>query len=406
LIFIVSWFTHLTSRLSALGSIRFDLILVLILLVLSLCAHESNQEEKANAIGRYIKFFLFFSIITIPFVEWPGSVLFYGLPRFIKAIVFYFFTVRYIHSEKQFKIFMLVFLSCQSFRILEPLYLHVTEGYWGSMASMANGEFMNRLSGAPYDIVNPNGLAFIIITVFPFLYYYALLNKKILIVSLTLLPLFVWALVLTASRSGFVALVAMLAIIITKSKHKLWIIATIVLCACIAYPLMTPDQKDRYLSIVSHNTKNAATSEGRFTGIEDNLHVALRKPLFGYGLGTSLEANANFGHSAQPAHNLYAEVAQELGFIGLFIFLGYIVAIIKELRSNLASFSAQNIYESKFLQSSWNGLKTFFFTNLLFSLASYGLSSYEWYLIPALIQTVNKISIKTTMLKINEDREK
>ena len=38
---------------------------------------------------------------------------------------------------------------------------------------------MERLSGAPYDIVNPNGLAFIIVSVLPFYYYYAELIMKV-----------------------------------------------------------------------------------------------------------------------------------------------------------------------------------------------------------------------------------
>jgi O-antigen ligase len=84
--------------------------------------------------------------------------------------------------------------------------------------------------------------------------------------------------------------------------------------------------QDRYLSIIGRGEKNAASAEGRVTGVEDNFAVALRRPIFGYGLGTSREANANFGDNAfgdndKPAHNLYAEVAEELGFVGLFIFL-------------------------------------------------------------------------------------
>jgi O-antigen ligase len=229
------------------------------------------------------------------------------------------------------------------------------------------------------------------VTVVPFFYYYSGLNKKILFLSLALLPLFLWALVLTASRSGFVALVSIVVIITLKSRHKVTIALAVVLGVCLAFPFLSSDQKDRYLSIVDHNTKNAATSEGRLTGIQNNLKVAMRRPLFGHGLGTSLEANANFGHNAQPAHNLFAEVAQELGFIGVVLFLCYIIATYKTLKHAEFSRAGPERRESPFVVGTWHALQTFFYMNVLFSLASFGLSGYEWYLIPGLIVVLSRI---------------
>ena len=257
-----------------------------------------------------------------------------GLNNLLKAVVFYFFTVKFVRdTEEKLKMFMAVFLGCQIFRILEPLYLHVTAGYWGSVASMANWEFMNRLEGAPHDIVNPNGLAFIVVSVLPFIYYYARLNKKIFIISLCLIPAMIWALILTASRSGFVALLAVLGLIVLKTRYKLLMAVALVLCVFVSYPFLSANTKDRYFSIVSSDTKNAATSEGRIEGVKKSFQVALRKPIVGHGLGTSKEASWNFGQSTHLAHNLYAEVAQELGFVGLFIFILYIMSIFKEMKN-------------------------------------------------------------------------
>ncbi len=314
-----------------------------------------------------------------------------GLIQFIKGLVFYFFTIKFVRSEKKLKIFIAVFLGCQIFRILEPLYLHVTAGYWGSAASMANWESMNRLSGAPHDIVNPNGLAFIIVSVLPFIYYYSKLSKKILLLSLFLIPAMIWALILTGSRSGFVALVAVIGLIVYKTKYKMGMTIALVLCIFIGFPFLSANTKDRYLSIVSSDTKNAATSEGRIEGVKNSFKVAFRKPLVGHGLGTSQEASWNYGHSRHLAHNLYAEVAQELGFIGLSIFLLYILAIYKEMNNAEIQWHPEEGEEVGFIQTSFYALWVFFFMNLVFSLASYGLSSYEWYLMPALIVVLVKL---------------
>ncbi len=79
----------------------------------------------------------------------------FGLEVYVKAIVFFFFTVRLVTTERRLQLLLLVFVLCQAFRVVEPAYLHVTTGYWGSIASMADWEYMNRLAGAPHDVVNP-----------------------------------------------------------------------------------------------------------------------------------------------------------------------------------------------------------------------------------------------------------
>ena len=168
LLFIVSWFLHLSARLPFLGDMRFDLLLICVLAFLVL-ANKAQSKAFTTRTDKLLKILILYSIVTIPFVEWPGSVISNGIPEFIKAIVFYYFTIAFVSTERDIKKFVLVFLACQLFRILEPLYLHVTEGYWGSFTSMANWEYLNRLSGAPSDVVNPNGLAFIVCTTLIFL---------------------------------------------------------------------------------------------------------------------------------------------------------------------------------------------------------------------------------------------
>jgi len=392
LVFVISWFIHLPSRIPFLGIIRFDFTLVLLLIILALLQPTDTKETTSSPIDKYLKIIIIYAIATVPFVEWPGSVLKHGLVQFTKACVFYFFTVKFVRTEKQLKIFMIVFLAVQSFRILEPLYLHVTTGYWGSVASMANWQLLDRLSGAPHDIVNPNGLAFIIATVIPFYYYYSKINKKILFIAILLCPLFIWTMILTASRSGLVAFLAIIGLIVMKSRNRAIMLIALILATLVVIPVLSIDQKDRYLSVVSSETKNATTATTRLVGIEKSFQVAMRRPLFGHGMGTSYEANVNYADLHHRAHNLYAEVAQELGFIGLFLFLLYIGAIIRELKKQHNIWKNQKANHSEFIQASRDGLRVFLYMNLLFSLASFGLSGYEWYLMPALLIVLSRLS--------------
>lgn len=392
MIFVISWFLHLSARIPVLGAVRFDLFLVLIL-VANIYFCKNNEETtkiiKSSAIHKILKILIFYIIFSLPFVHWPGSVIHYGAENFIKAVVFYYFTIYFVTDEDKMVKFITIFILCQSFRIIEPVYLHLTEGYWGSFASMANWEFMDRLSGAPSDIVNPNGLAFIVLTVIPFYYYLSGLSIIHRIISVVLMPLSIYTLLLTGSRSGLIGLLVILGGILLKSKNKLPILMIICVCFVASISFLNDNFKDRYTSIFSSGTKNDASAEGRLEGVKNDLLVAFKKPIFGFGLGTSREANANFGGIDKPSHDLYTEVAQELGFAGLVIFLTLIKSIL--YNSNKMLTTLKTIIEGNFIFSLNNSMQVWLYMNVLFSFASYGLSSYEWYLFAGMSVSLNRI---------------
>lgn len=384
LLFVVSWLLHLPARVSLLEILRLDLVLVAILSFLALSKTTANTgpSKRTDALLRSL---IVYSILTIPLVEWPGSVIKSGIPNFIKAIVFYYFTIAFVKTEKDLKKLIFVFLVCLVGRILEPLYLHFTVGYWGSWAAMAGGsEFLNRLSGSPYDAVNPNGLAFIICTVLPFLYFMSGLSWKTRLAFVSLTPPCLYALALTGSRSGLIGLSFVLFGILVKSKRRLSLGLCSVVVAVVGFSFLSPDMQDRYLSIFGEGQKNIATADERVEGMEGQFLVVLRRPIFGHGLGTSPEANYHFTSSGPyagrdlPAHNLYLEVAQELGLIGLVIF----VLLMKSIFSSFVQ--CQRVFRHQdagpFLRKFVDAMQVWMGLNFVFSFASYGLSSYDWYL--------------------------
>ncbi len=392
LLFTVSWFLHLTARFSFLGLLRFDLLLILVILATMVVGKKGEiQQSPSNDTSRALKILFVYVLVTLPFVQWPGSVLNAGIPNFIKAVVFYYFSIFFLTSEKKLKIFIAVFLSCQCIRVFEPVYLHLTQGYWGSFATMGGYEFMDRLAGAPSDIVNPNGLAFIILSTVPFLYYFSFLSWGHRILSLTVLPVLLYALALTGSRSGVIGLLAIMIGIVMKSRKKMVLLIAFVGVIALIYASLNADQKDRYLSIFDSDTKNAATASGRMQGTLADFEVALRKPFVGHGLGTSLEANANFAGIDIRAHNLWAEVAQELGFVGLIIFVYFVRSIIMNFLKSMKGLKEVK-FERSYLGYLVSSMQVWLLMNLIFSFASYGLSSYEWYLFAGLSVVARRLS--------------
>lgn len=260
----------------------------------------------------------------------------------------------------------------------------------GLFSSMSNWEFMYRLSGAPYDWINPNGLAFLICTVLPFIYLLAGLSWINKLIFIILTPAFIYALTLTGSRSGILGLMIIFLAILWKSKKPIIIGLFGVLLVFFTFPLLSTDTQDRYLSIFGMGEKNAATAEGRLQGIEDDFAVMLRRPVFGHGLGTSREANGHFRGVDQPSHNLYAEVGQELGFIGLVIFILFIKSIVSNFLQTSKVLQEKDV--KIFLRKLVDALQVWLVMNLLFSIASYGLSSYEWYLFAGLSVVLQKLA--------------
>lgn len=389
LVFIISWFTHLTARFHVLGIIRFDLLILVVLFVTSFLRRKDIAAPPSATNKTFITLLIYIGI-SLPFVYWPGSVIKKGTPEFIKAISFFYFTVNYITSEKKLNLFIKVFILCQSFRIIEPLFLHITQGYWGDVAYMNSEEFMNRLSGAPNDIVNPNGLAFIVLTVFPFYYFLSIATAVNKLIFIPLMPMVIYTLLLTGSRSGFLGFILILFGIINKSKHKLILFAIIIVAGIISFSYLGANFQDRYKSIFSSKTKNSGTSEGRLSGLKEDFKVALIRPVFGFGLGTSREANVHFRNRDQPSHNLYLETMQDLGLVGLFIFLLLIKSIISNFSLN-QKLIKDRLSDSKGLFYLNSAMQVWLFMNILFSFASYGLLGYEWYLFAGLSVVMKRI---------------
>jgi len=404
LLFVISWFLHISERISVLGLIRLDFSLVLILTILCMLGKKESEEkfEKHTRTETVLWLLIIFSVVTAPFAQWPGSVLHTGIPNFIKAVVFFYFTINFVTNEKKLKIFMIVFLATQSIRIFEPVFLHITTGYWGSSA-YAGGEYMNRLAGAPDDIVNPNGLAFVILTALPFFYFFSKLSWKCKMVMLFITPVFLYGLILTSSRSGMAGFIAILVGIIFKSKRKFLLIGIFICCGFILFLSLSPDHQDRYLSVIDSKTKNAATAQGRIEGVKSDFEVAFRKPFVGHGLGTSREANANFGAGDQRAHNLYSEIAQEIGFTGVIIFLFFIKSIIINFIKSLKILKAKR-KQNKYMIEFNNAMQVWLGMNILFSFTSYGLSGYEWYLFAGLSVTLTKMCLSLDNCSLVRDR--
>jgi len=384
LAFVVSYFLHLPARLPVLGLIRADFLLASVCLWTVILNHGLRDLSEAKP-WQYLRLLLVYIAVTIPFVQWPGSVIKLGIFQFIKGFAFFPLLAGYLSDEKRVRRFLLVFLACQYLRVFEPLYLHVTQGYWGEEAYVSGSVWLERLAGGPYDVIGANGLAYVIVTIlcfFPTLY--AICRPWILRAALIAsLPVLGYTMLLTGSRSGFLATIVWLGLFVVSSKRKILLLIAGVAVAATLMTTLTPLQYDRVVSIWSDEAQNAGTAEGRMDAVESGLRLALQGPIAGYGLGTSAEAQYNYLGDPHMAHNLFVEALQEVGVVGTMLFCGFLLSIFSLLRqSRTAACDAAG--DALQRQALIRGIWLWFLVTLFFALASYGLSSYEWYMLGGL----------------------
>jgi O-antigen ligase/polysaccharide polymerase Wzy-like membrane protein len=383
LYFLVDFFLHLSARIPGYGVIRPTLLLVALIAGLLFVQRESLKGKIRDPIFQAVLVLLGYMVLSWPLVEYQGSVIRHNLPEFIKAIVFLFFTALIIDSRGRLVLFLWVFVGCQVIRVLEPLYLNLTEGYWGSATHLGGGEFADRLAGAPTDVINSNELGFVIATAAPFLHYLLFTGRwyaKLL--YLILVPCLLYAMILTMSRGAFIALLVIGWMIFKESSHKFLLILLAIGIGVAGWSVMDPVQKDRYMSLVSSNTAGSATAQGRLGGILAEFKLGMTRPVVGHGVGTTPEVKANTWGSTQASHNMYGELLIEIGVIGFVLFLRFIVKIYQQFRRNqqllrelMTSESANRFY--------WNlnrALIALFWMYAVYSLNYWGLSQYYWYL--------------------------
>lgn len=401
--FVVSYFVHLGARVPALGAMRIDILLCAASLATGMGAGKTGAGQAQGTFGlsRLMFILCFYIILSLPFVKWPGSVIGKGWDPFLKAILFYFLTIKTVNSEARLRAFVIVFLATQAFRVLEPLYLHLTTGYWGSFTNMGNYELMNRLSGAPFDIVNPNGLAFIILVVVTLAHHvFPRDSVKSWASYAALLGAMLYALSLTGSRSGMTVMGVFALLVVWQSKHRAAALVALGVIVSLLLVSMDDLERQRYLSIVDHSAKGGESAQGRIDGVMSDFLVGMQRPIFGHGLGTSLEANANATGEALPSHNLYTEVFQELGAVGLVIFVAFLTKIWKscvEARRILSQ------TPGKFSARVANGCRDLAIVLVVFSLASYGLNEYQWYLLAGLAVVLRNLAKGAEHAAVNSE---
>lgn len=136
----------------------------------------------------------------------------------------------------------------------------------------------------------------------------------------------VLALIVIASRGGFVGLCVSMLYMTIRSKHKAGVVALVL----ILVPLLIYSPSSPLQRISTPGYGDQSSTEAHLMLWEAGLKLVAKHPIFGIGLGnfwSTMQQSNLFGNNMGAlAHNTYLEYATELGILGLLLYLGILIS--------------------------------------------------------------------------------
>jgi len=173
---------------------------------------------------------------------------------------------------------------------------------------------------------NPNIFAEFMIMAFPFAVYYSFIGINKIYQKISTVAIFsiAFGVAFSFSRSGYLALVLIMAIYAVSKIRKYTMVITGVLSAFLISqrPVM-----ERFFSIPDIDNSTAK----RFDIWLEGIRIIRRRPIFGNGAGVENIWNIlrNHGIDTPHMHNIVIQVLSEGGIIGLILFAGIIWQMLK-----------------------------------------------------------------------------
>ncbi len=333
--YVAAFFLQLGIRVNMLGTIRVEFLLAASLLGIAMFQRPPVQYPKEKLTG-FLMFFLFCCTIQVPFsADFDLSYDIY-VNRILKFAAMAFIIARLVNSPAMACVYLAAFfVSCLKMG---------QEGLLGQLTGSLvwENQGVMRLHGATPMYAHPNSFSGMALGTLPFIYYlFPLAKSKLLkLLLLAQLAFSINIIIFCGSRTAYVAFIGMMVFIFFKSNHKkLFMLGGILLFFAALYYM--PDQYiERFESIFTGKEKEGASTDTRIQILRDAVQIFFWYPL-GVGVGAFPVVRAEYFGLIQDTHNLYLEIATNLGVQGLLAFFLLIAAIFSSYRKSRSSIVKQ-----------------------------------------------------------------
>ncbi len=337
LLFVAFRYVDGGNRMDILAAVRFEFLLGGAAILMSIIQLSSRSAQIGN--GRMIIVFIVLLFVAmmlqLPLAADPAEARRVFVDRAFKFSFLTFLIVVQVQSPKSLQWFIGVFMFAIFYVTLEA-----TQGLI-SGALVWENQGIPRLHGAVPMYAHPNSLGGVAMGSLPFvIFLFRHVKKWILKVGLIAVAATSMACVIySGSRTAYLGFFSLLFWVFFQSPRKGRFILISVVVAAAALPFTPPEYIERFKSIGGEEAEGHS-KDARIQILKDAVIVVQENPL-GIGVASFPAARAaRFGRS-QDTHNLYLEVATNLGIQGFIIFAGLVFVLMATFRRCAFTFKRQ-----------------------------------------------------------------
>lgn len=284
--------------------------------------------------NKWVYGLLLIHFILSPFAFSTTDALDAGI-EYSKIVILYLLMLSVADDEQTLKRVIKAFVFSMMFYALHSLLEYHNGRYEYRMG-------ISRMVGVDSTFNDPNAFGASIVLSLPFLYTLLRteVSKWLRISYYAYFGVAVTCIVLTGSRSAFVAFLflCLLWIASQKGPRKYKILAVALPAVFLLWSAMPQEKQDRIRTLWDSDAGPAvaqASAEGRLVGFLISWRMFLREPFTGVGAGGSNYINYRMAHHIHEeghedptqAHNLYGQVLAEFGVPGAVLFSGLVVCL-------------------------------------------------------------------------------
>jgi O-antigen ligase len=240
--------------------------------------------------------------------------------NWFKIAVFYVLLLSSVHRERDLKVLVTAFVVCFGLYMLHSLREYLCGRYIYRMG-------IARMVGVDSEFGGPNTFGISIVYALPMITPgWELARKKWQRWALlAYFALSVGCILLTGSRTTFVALLVLVLIVALRSRHRVKALVALAVVAPLLWNSLADDLRTRYTTLIepSMGPKSAeASAHSRLELWYVSVELWKKHRTFGVGPGAFQKAS---GWEIQ-AHTLYGQLLSELGNVGVVAFLVIVVS--------------------------------------------------------------------------------
>jgi probable O-glycosylation ligase (exosortase A-associated) len=238
--------------------------------------------------------------------------------EFLKVGLIFIVMINVIRTEKRLKLLWILVLIATCI-----LSINAVNDYRLGDLELAGLRIKGSIGGM-FD--NPNDLALHLVTMFPLALALSF-NGRTALTKLAYLGvafLIIAGVVVTFSRGGFLALIAMAGVLLWKLvRSSRWLVLPLGTVLVFGFLFFAPGGYRNRLA-----TTGDESSMARWDDLKRSLFVASRHPIFGVGMNNYIL----FSNVNKSTHNAYTQVASEMGFPAAVLYVLFMLAPFKGLR--------------------------------------------------------------------------